>query len=383
MATTGSAPTLPPRGARSATRRHVVVVGAGVTGLLTAMGAATQGHRVTLLDRGAVPDEGSTSFDRHRVVRALDPGDLRRSRRDARLRSLWLDLEDRLRTYESEGLVRRTGVLTGWDADDARRAEAAAARAGIVVTRVPTDHYPELGTAPDADVLLETEAGVVLADRALVAAARWLAACPEVTILAGVEVTRVDASTGTVHGVDGPVARGDLTLVACGPWSGALVGVPVQLHRQTMAYLRPPAGLRDWWRGAPVAGRLGVDARGWVVPAVGGSSIKVSTDAVRRTVSSTDWDADADESVWCERILRSGAVRRLGDYTVTSVRRCHYATSDHGDALGLARLGPGVWSRVASGPDGFRTAPIAAEQVLRELRPTPPPTAPRTRKQAS
>ncbi|WP_322779694.1 FAD-dependent oxidoreductase, partial [Frankia sp. Cas4] len=43
--------------------RHVLIVGAGVTGLLTAIRCALAGHRVTVLDRGAVPNPMSSSFD--------------------------------------------------------------------------------------------------------------------------------------------------------------------------------------------------------------------------------------------------------------------------------------------------------------------------------
>lgn len=364
-------------------QHHVVVVGAGITGLLAAMQAVTDGHRVTLIDRGSVPDAASTSFDRHRVIRALDPGDVRRSRRDAGLQAHWADLEARLCGQGSTGLLRRTGVVTAWRSRDAARATTCAKRAGIVVKEARAHDFTELVLPRDARVLHETDAGVILADRALIAAAEWLAARPEVTVLSRSAVAAVDALSGEVAGPDGPLVRGDLTVVACGPWSASLVGVPAQLHRQTMAYLRPPTRLSAWWRRAPVVARVGPDAKAWAVPAIGGSSIKLSTDDARRIVSSVGWEGDVDESVWCQRVLDSQAIRDIGSYEVTSVRRCHYATSEHSDSLGLVRVGPRVWARIASGSDGFRTAPLAAEQVLRELRPATPPRTSRTGRKAT
>jgi glycine/D-amino acid oxidase-like deaminating enzyme len=38
----------------------IVVVGAGVTGIVTAIECARAGHRVTLLDRGPIPNPAAT-----------------------------------------------------------------------------------------------------------------------------------------------------------------------------------------------------------------------------------------------------------------------------------------------------------------------------------
>jgi glycine/D-amino acid oxidase-like deaminating enzyme len=66
--------------AAAATAR-VVIVGAGVTGLLSAVECALAGHRVTVLDRGAIPNPESSSFDQHRAIRTLVPGDPEATRR--------------------------------------------------------------------------------------------------------------------------------------------------------------------------------------------------------------------------------------------------------------------------------------------------------------
>lgn len=53
-------------------------------------------------------------------------------------------------------------------------------------------------------------------------------------------------------------------------------------------------------------------------------------------------------------------------YDVVRVKHCHYATAADGNT-GFVRVGPAVWARPASGGDGFRTAPLAADAVVAQL----------------
>ena len=54
---------------------RIVVVGGGVIGLITAMECVRAGARVDLVDQGGIPSPSATSYDVHRVVRALHRGD--------------------------------------------------------------------------------------------------------------------------------------------------------------------------------------------------------------------------------------------------------------------------------------------------------------------
>src|SRR5262245_6767203 len=105
---------------------HVLIVGAGVTGLLTAIQCALAGHRVTVLDRGAIPNPVSSSFDQHRVIRALDPSDRAATRRVTLAHRRWLKLETLLGTR----LYRRVGVVTAWPGDEVAAVAMIGADAG-------------------------------------------------------------------------------------------------------------------------------------------------------------------------------------------------------------------------------------------------------------
>jgi hypothetical protein len=212
--------------------------------------------------------------------------------------------------------------------------------------------------------VLEPHAGVLLADRVLQAAARWLRRHPMADLRPGREV--VEVLPGRVRLAGGTTESGDVVLVAAGPWSAALVALPVTLHCQTMVYLRPPAELIHCWAVTPIAGGIGAGGRAWLLPSVAGTLLKISTDAVRREVSTLS--DPGDPACWAARVLSAGIVSEVDRYAIARVRHCHYATAAGGDT-GFVRVGPAVWARPASGGDGFRTAPQAVDAVVGELQP--------------
>lgn len=363
-----------PRPERRALRRRVVVIGAGVTGLITAVQCVLAGHQVTVLDRGAIPHPGSSSFDQHRAIRALDPADPENTRRAALAHHRWLELETLLcGSRPGAGFYRRVGVVTGWPGDEVAAVAAVAADAGLSVKLVEPDDFPHIRFPAGSQGVLELDAGVLLADRVLWAAAQWLTSHPAARLRPWCAVSSVDTQTGEVVSADGAVEQGDLVLIAGGPWSRALVDLPTVLYRQTMVYLRPPDELARWWDTAPSAGRIGADGRAWLLPSGDGTLLKVSTDAACREVSGVDDPDDEDELRWSDRIMEAGILTDMDRYTVAAVKRCHYAVDAHSGNAHLVRVGPAVWARAASGSDGFRTAPLVADRIVDALRPPPSP----------
>jgi glycine/D-amino acid oxidase-like deaminating enzyme len=343
----------------------VVVVGGGVTGLLTAVRCVLAGHRVTVLDRAAIPNPGSSSFDQHRALRTLDPDDPAASRRAAATHRRWCELEALLCSPAS-GFYRRVGVLTAWPGGDVDRAVAVAAAVGLPVRVVAPREVPHVRLPTGTVGVLELDAGVLLADRVLHAAARWLDRHPAARLRPWRAASAVDADAGSVALAGGGVERGDLVLVAAGPWSTGLVDVPVVLHRQTMVYLRPPRNLARWWSAAPSAGRVGTGGDGWLLPPSVGTLLKISTAAACRQVGAATDEGDA-EDLWAERVMAAQILPDQHRYTPVAVKRCHYAVDATTGRGQLVRLGPAVWARAASGGDGFRTAPLVADQIVNAL----------------
>jgi hypothetical protein len=81
-------------------------------------------------------------------------------------------------------------------------------------------------------------------------------------------------------------------------------------------------------------------------------------------------DADGtDERRWAEQIMAADILTDMHRYTVTAVKRCHYAVDAASGEGRLVQVGPTVWARAASGADGFRTAPLVADRIVAALGP--------------
>jgi glycine/D-amino acid oxidase-like deaminating enzyme len=338
---------------------EVVIVGAGVTGLVTAVECALAGHRVTVLDRGRIPSPASTSFDQHRALRTFVPDDVDATLGRIAAHRRWLELESLLDTR----FYRRVGIVTAWPrAQAAVMAEQAAAR-GLPVETLEPEKLPHLVFAEDSVGVLEIDAGVLLAARVLTAAVGWLIEHPLVSLRPNCRVTAVD--TGRVEVEGGVTIRADLVLVAEGPWTAELVKAPVRLHRQTMVYLRPPEPLMRWWENAPGAGRIGGDGRAWLLPPGDGTLLKISSDAVCREVDSVDSE-EADNG-WVDHLLAASIVSDVDRYTVVAVKHCHYAADAVTGGALLTEVAPAVWARAACGGSGFGSAPLVAGRIVDAL----------------
>lgn len=346
--------------ARSA---RVVVVGAGVTGLLTAVECVLAGHHVTVLDRGAIPDPAATSYDQHRALRGLAVGDAPATARMSQAVRRWEQLEPVL----GAGFYRRVGVVTAWPRERLAEVLNFASAAGVPVRTLGPAALPQLAFPAGTVGVRETRAGVLLAARVLRAAARWLAGRPAAALRPYSPVTAVDAHSGKVTLAGGEVVAGDMVLVAAGPWTGQLVEVPAVLHRQTMLYLRPSPRQARRWRGAPAVGGLGADGTAWAVPPVAGTLLKISSDAVCRQVADTGADGEI-QTPWAERLTHAGPLRDPSGYQVVAVTACHYTTDTADGGARLARLGPALWARTACGGSGFSSAPLVAATVAQAAR---------------
>lgn len=344
------------------------MVGAGVVGLLAAVECVLAGHRVSLVDQAQIPNPASTSSDDSRAVRTLHPGDPDATAAAASAHRRWLELQRLL----GVGFYRQVGVLTSLPAEEVDDALTLLRSVGVeaqgLTPAALAQRLPHLVFAPGTGAVLEPQAGVVLAEQALAAAAGWLRDQPTAEVRERAPVTRVDHDNGRVELADGSTVTADLVLVAAGPWSRDLLGAAVDsalvMHRQTVLYCQVPSGLRAEWARTPAVGRLGHDGRGWLTPP--GRSMKVSSAGVCREVdvlggraAEPAWRRRLEEMLGC---MLAGAQR----YTVLGARDFHYlADRVTGGAVftQLRSAGAPVLAYPACGGGGFKTAPLVARRA--------------------
>jgi sarcosine oxidase len=348
---------------------HVLVVGGGVVGLLTALEAVLAGAVATVVEQGDLPNVLGTSHDHHRIVRALHAGDPAATATATKARDLWLAIERLL----GVSICHRTGALVVAPEDGAvaaaRLLRTAGARATVVDDDAVAARFPHLRAAPGAAAVLEEDAVVVLADRALGALVRRLAALRGVRLLGRRRVVEIDPAAAAARLADGRVVHGDVLVVAAGPWSKAVLSPGLAgrlvLHRQTVVYCHPPAGVAAAWAASPAVLGLGRDGGTWLVPPVAGTPLKVSAAAVARQVDEPDDDASPAEWVALVVDRCAEAIPAFDPGWVVAARDCHYLAEGTTGGPLLATLAPGTaWAFAACGGTSFKFAPVIARALV-------------------
>lgn len=348
----------------------VAIVGGGVIGLLTAVECARAGARVTLVDRGEIPSPRATSYDRHRVVRALHRGSAALTQAAANAGAAW--------QQAVPGAWHGTGALTAVPAGEAQSTVDWLALLGVraetvgsaeLAARWPTVRFPA-GLAG----VYEPAAGTVLADRALGTLANWLRRQPNVELHP--QRRAVAVSSGKVEFVAGSALSADSVIVAAGPWSRELVPAEdLTLYRQSMLAYDPGAA-RSAWAGVPAIPRLGTPEGAWLMPPVAGRPVRLSAASACRPVA--ELAGRETPARWRAHLtaLFADLLAGFDNTAVLGAKDAYYlsAAGPDGGPL-LADLGAGCWAYAACGGMSFKFAPaIAAALADRALGRTPRPT---------
>ncbi|MFG3047404.1 NAD(P)/FAD-dependent oxidoreductase [Streptomyces sp. NPDC048241] len=358
---------------------RITVVGGGVIALLATVECALDGHRVTVVDQGPIPYSRATSFDQHRILRALHPADPAATGAALRAHRRWLDLEELFATrfYERVGALT---MLPPAAADaGARLLTDAGGRARTLTTTALADRYPHLSLDGALAGVLEDEAGVLLAERVLAACVAWLKYQPGIDLVPHRPVTEVDGARGRVRFADGQVLDADGVLVAVGPWARDLlperVAKTLTLYRQSLLYCRVPAGQAAAWAATPAVPALGTRRGAWLIPPVAGTALKVTSAALCR-------EADAITDHRTPEEYQRELAAEFGDLLpgfspawVLGAKDCYYLSSaDTGGPL-VVGLGAAALAYAACGGSSFKFAPLIARSLAdRVLGRTPAPT---------
>ena len=339
-----------------------IVVGAGVFGAALARGLAGDGWEVTLVDPRPPGDPEATSGGESRLIRYSHAGERWYTRSARRARDLWRELE----AETGESLLVEAGVCwfargeSGWEAES----ESTLRAEGIPVERLePADAarlFPSLGTDDLAFCLLEPEAGVVRAARAVKALAR----------------SAVDRGARLVHATARPEGdavalegggrlEADRVVWACGAWLPGLFPGIVELRvtRQDTTFFEVgPA-----WRTPDVPGWVDYDGSFYGVGDLDRVGMKVAADA-----EGPPFDPDRDPRVpgaGCEAGARGYLKRRFPALAGAPFRGaivCQYElTADTNFIAAPHPEHPRVWLLGGGSGHGFKHGPAFAEYAGR------------------
>ena len=358
---------------------RITVVGGGVVGLLTAVECvrAPGVTGVELVDAGPIPSPTATSNDRLRVVRALHRGHPALTSAAAPAHAGWLEVESLIgsRFYHPSGAL--TAMPEQTVAAELAVLTAAGARAwGLSPTEL-VGRYPWIRFPAGSGAVLEATAGVVLADHALVAVARWLSTRPQVRLYPHqrvVEVTQHDQG-GVIRFADGRTRTADRVVVAAGPWSRELVPAAVAadltLYRQSVLSYRPQSA------GMPAVLGLGPVGDAWLMsaPAHSDAPLRLSAASACRPAATMTDRTTPDR--WREHLI-DVFTEVLPGFDPAAIVDCFdgfYLSGTRGGPL-LASYGTGaVLAYAACGGMSFKFAPQIARAIAdRAVGSTPRPT---------
>jgi glycine/D-amino acid oxidase-like deaminating enzyme len=345
--------------------KTVVVVGAGIIGLLTAVRCAQAGVPVTVLDQDDIPSPAAASSDRHRVLRVLHPGDDAAARVAALAHGEWALLEQIL----GSGIYQRTGALTVIDPGQAAASLAQLAAAGCPARYLEPGElrarYGHIQFPMGKGAILEEHAGVLLSDVIVAAAARWLRGQPLVRLLPRTRVTRIDSQAGAVTTAGATTIGGDRIVIAAGAWSRDLLpgAAGRVLYRQSLLYCQPPKEMLGPWPATPACPALGTEDGAWLIPPVAGTPLKFSAERACRVAG--EIDGHDTPRRWRDFLAERCAdlLANFRESWITGARDCYYLAAPSAAGSLISGFDNGLTRAYCSSSGSFKYAPLIARSL--------------------
>jgi sarcosine oxidase len=338
---------------------EVVIIGAGSFGASLAWTLARGGDDVTLVDQFEPGDPRSSSGGETRLMRCCHGGDADYTASARRARTLWRELEGESgeELYEECGVAWFARSDDGWDA----ASERVLAELGAPTERVdPTTLYPSVAADDLSFTLLEPEAGVLRAQRAV----RALAAQAEAH---GARIVRAAARPeGPAAVVDDGRLEADAVVWACGAWLSELFPgvVSLKVTRQEVLFFD---GGTEWKAGQPAW--VDYDGAMYGTADIDGHGFKASLDREGPPASPSD---DLPKGGDTEGEVRAYLTHRfpaLAAAPLVGAPTCRYELTP--DTRFIASAHPEhdrVWLLGGGSGHGFKHGPSLAEVVADALR---------------
>jgi sarcosine oxidase len=358
----------------------VLVVGAGVFGAWTAWQLARRGQSVLLVDAYGPGNSRSSSGGESRIIRMGYGADELYTRWAMRSLVQWKELF--AETLRSPALFQETGVLWLASNDDGGFKEMTAVLSRCTVpfeslsSSVIAQRYPQFSSHGLGVGILETESGVLMGRRAVVAVL-------ESALSLGVEYRQAhvtppnatdtrSSSLDAISTSDGERILAAQFVFACGAWLGKIfpeiLGPRIFPSRQEVFFFGLPPGDRQFSAGSlptwliqadEVYGMPSLEWRGFKI-AFDSHGQRVDPDTQTRVVSA--------ESI--ERVREYVAIRfpALANAPIVETRVCQYENTSNGDFL-IDRHPEinNVWFAGGGSGHGFKHGPAFGEYLAQQM----------------
>ena len=313
---------------------HIIVVGAGISGLSSAWALAKRGHQVTLIEQGPIPNPLAASGDHHRIIRRAYSAASGYAHTISEAYDAWDELWDDLGTshYDPRGFL-----CVSREPGD----EAETYLDGMKVGGYPVEEFdgaeaerrfPFLDGNSIRFGFTSEDGGALHCKRIAADMVRWLGA-RGVGIRAGAKVASVGTAGASVRLDTGEEISADRVVVAAGAWVTKLfpeLVADLTTYRTSFVYLEPPADLKQAWERAPVILDVGGETDGYILPPSGSGGLKFGSGLHKEK-----WpDADAGRTPRADegravRDLFAPPMHSIEEYRVLDVVTCAYTfTSD-------------------------------------------------------